>query len=227
MTGPRWWRGGHYNGQHARPGLFFFSPPTGTVEVHEAMAAGAIGLIDTPKQSQEPPPGVRWCADNGCFTDRWDADKWWYWLNKRIPNQSTCVFATAPDVLRDAEATLPLALKWMPKIRGLGYKVAYVAQNGDSSERGLPWDEFDVLFIGGDDVFKFSPESLGLIRDGKERGKHIHMGRINSLRRWRIAEAYNADSADGTILTRAPSENLLRVTKWNADLVDRPALFQL
>lgn len=210
--------------------MIFFSPPTGTKTVHDAMDSGLIGFIDTPNQGQRPRPGVPWIADNSCFGGKWEPKKWLRWLDRRLVDLPTCVFATAPDVVGDAAATLERAREWMPKIRELGYPVAYVAQNGATRFGmldGLPWDEFDVLFIGGDDVFKFSPESLALIREAKHRGMWVHVGRINSLRRWRIAEAYGADSADGTILTVAPDENLLRVTKWKADLANRPALFKL
>jgi hypothetical protein len=36
------------------------------------------------------------------------------------------------------------------------------------------------------------------VRICKERGKHVHMGRVNTLRRLRYAEAIGVDSVDGT-----------------------------
>jgi hypothetical protein len=221
---PRWWRGGDHRPEGERSKLFFFSPPTGDPAVHNAMATGLIGLIDTPKQSQTPPPGVPWCADNGCFTGKWDSEKWIKWLVRRQRHKDRCEFVTAPDVIGDAAATLELSSKWLPKIHELGYRAAYVAQDGVAD---VPWELMDVLFIGGTDNFKFSTDSLAVIKRAREHGKRIHFGRINSMRRYRWAEAYGADTADGTILIKAPSENLIRVQKWNKDLLDRPAMFQL
>jgi hypothetical protein len=123
------------------------------------MEAGTLGFIDTPAQGNKRPEGVTWCADNGCFSDKWDVDKWWKFLEDNAHDAATCLFAVAPDVVGDALATTIRSRPWLPKIRALGYPVAYVAQNGIEKLRGntvgggltfpVPWDSFDVLFIGG------------------------------------------------------------------------------
>jgi len=39
----------------------------------------------------------------------------------------------------------------------------------------------------------------------------MYMGRVNSLRRMRLAEWFGAESADGTFIAQAPDKNLARV----------------
>jgi hypothetical protein len=134
--------------------VFYFANPCGGDEVLTAMRAGVIGYIDTPAQGNARPPGVVWCADNGCFGKGWPGyDAWLEWLGENACDSTSCVFATAPDVVGDAQATLARSLPWLPKIRALGYPAAFVAQNG-ADEACPPWGLLDVLFVGG------SPECL-------------------------------------------------------------------
>lgn len=207
-------------------GTFYYANPTGDPTVHDAMAEGILGFIDTPRQKNHRPGYVWWCADNGCFGKGFDERHWAAWLIDNAEEANRCAFATAPDVVGDAAATLERSRPWLPRIRKFGYRPAFVAQDGQQ-DVPLPWDDFDVLFIGGTDAFKFSPISLDLVQEGKRRGKRIHFGRINSLRRYRAAEAYGADSADGTILKHGPSVNLIRVLGWYRDLDERPAMFKI
>jgi hypothetical protein len=97
-------------------------------------------------------------------------------------------------------------------VRELRYPVAFVAQDG-ADENNVPWDELDVLFIGGTTSFKQGFGSGLLALKAKERGKWVHVGRVNSFKRlsyW----ADVADSADGTFLTFGPQKNAPRVKAW-------------
>lgn len=154
-----------------------------------------------------------WCADNGCFTDAWDEERWWAWLVANAHRCDSCAFATAPDVVGDAVASHAKSAPWLAKIRALGYPVAYVLQDGAESV-DLPWSEFDVAFIGGTTEWKLGPHARRLTAEAKRLGKWVHMGRVNSERRLRYAQAIGCDSADGTHLTFAPDVNLPRVLMW-------------
>jgi hypothetical protein len=68
------------------------------------MLAGEIGFIDTPNQRNARPDGVAWCADNGAYSDRFDAAYWWAFLTKHAQAAASCLFAVAPDVVGDAVA---------------------------------------------------------------------------------------------------------------------------
>lgn len=188
------------------------------------MAAGVLGFIDTPLQGNARPPGVTFCMDNGCFGKGFDEGKWWEWLKSHAADAESCTFATAPDVVGDAAATLERSRPWLPRIRALGYPAAFVAQDGLTVDT-TPWDEFDVLFIGGSTVWKLGAAARILVQTAKARGKHVHMGRVNSYRRFRYAEAIGCDSVDGTFLTFGPDTNLPRLEGWLSRFHSEPGLF--
>lgn len=207
--------------------MLYFANPTKDPRVHELMRTGVLGYIDTPGQGdyRAQCAGGPWCADNGCFNDqRFSEDRWWNWLQRRAAEADTCWFATAPDVLGDAAATLERSRPWLPRIRSLGFPVAFVAQDG-IERTDVPWGEFDWLFIGGTTEFKLGPVARRYVVKARRRGKRVHCGRVNSKKRYRYAEAIGCDSADGTFLLKSPSENLPRLMVWLDDLRNRPALF--
>jgi hypothetical protein len=214
------------------------------------MKTGLLDCIETPKQGNRPVDGVTWCADNGCFGKGYPGDEQWFaWLEANAYRASSCAFAVAPDVVGDAWATQLRSMPWLPKIRALGYPVAYVAQNGVRADR-LPWDAFDALFLGGSleclpcrhvyqdprpprhgepcpccgrrlTEWKLSRTARALTYEAKARGKWVHMGRVNSLRRMRFAHAFGCDSVDGTFIARGPNKNLPIVLRWIAELRDQ------
>lgn len=196
--------------------------------VREAMATGRLGLIDTPLQQNTTAAqemhdaGVPWCADNGCFSDRWEEGRWWSFLQRHAGAAGSCLFAVAPDVVGDAAATLERSAPWLAPIRELGYPVALVAQDG-LEELDVPWGELDCLFIGGTTEWKLGPHARALVAEAKARGKWVHMGRVNSGRRYAYAMAIGCDSVDGTFLTFGPDTNLPRLLAWTR-LADQGAL---
>jgi hypothetical protein len=209
--------------------LLYLANPCGPLVV-EAMREGLIGLIDTPTQSKPTmvaaahAAGAVWCADNSCFSDRWDWRAWWTFLTNNADRADSCLFAVAPDVVGDAAATLEKSAPWLPQIRALGYKVAFVAQDGLEA-LSVPWNDFDCLFIGGSTEWKLGPHARTLAAEAKRRGKWVHMGRVNSERRYRYAAAIGCDSADGTFLTFGPDVNLPRLLSW-VRTVDQFAMFE-
>lgn len=194
--------------------MLYLGNPCKSPAVIAAMEAGLIGFIDTPLQYSPRPAGVTWCADNGCYGKGWrGAEHWFAWLERNAYAAADCLFATAPDVVGDAAATLERSRPWLAPIRQLGYPVALVAQDG-LEDLDVPWDDFDVLFIGGSTEWKLGPAARGLIREAKTRGKWVHCGRVNSGKRYRIMQEAGCDSADGTFLTFGPDKNLPQVLKW-------------
>ena len=182
--------------------------------VRDAMTSGALSQICTPNEGRTPLPGVTWAADNGCFSKNYVGDqRWLAWLTKHAAHADRCLFATAPDVVGDAEATLARSAPHLPAIRQLGYRAALVAQDG-LEHLTVPWDAFDVLFIGGSTDWKLGKAAADLVAEAKRRGKWIHMGRVNSRQRWSYAEHIGCDSVDGTFLAFGPDTNLPRLQTW-------------
>ena len=191
--------------------MLYFANPCGD-EVIAEMLTGTIGFIDTPRQQNIRPAGVKWCADNGCFSDKFDEGKWWAFLQKHVDHRADCRFAVAPDVVGNAAATIERSAPWLPKIRELGYPVAFVAQDGQEN-LPVPWD-IDCLFLGGSTDWKLGPGAWDLTQEAKARGKWVHMGRVNSWRRFKYAASIGCDSADGTYLTFGPRVNLPKLLSW-------------
>lgn len=134
------------------------------------------------------------------------------------------MFATAPDVVGDAVATLERSRPWLPQIRALGYRAAFVSQDG-LTPGTAPWDEFDVLFIGGSDEWKLGLSGRLIAVEAKQRGKWLHMGRVNSARRLQYATWIGCDSADGTFLTFGPDVNLPKMLRYSRTANDQGLLF--
>jgi hypothetical protein len=191
----------------------FFANPS-TERVRDAMRAGLIDCIETPKQGNKPVRGATFCMDNGAFGKGYPGDEAWFaWLQANSYRASDCAFVVAPDVVGDARATYRRSMPWLPKIRALGYRAAYVAQDGQEY-LPVPWRDFDVLFIGGTTDWKLGHHARELVAEAKTHGKCVHMGRVNSFRRLRYAQAIGCDSADGTYIAFGPNQNLPNVLTW-------------
>jgi hypothetical protein len=186
-----------------------------TERVRATMRAGLLGCMTTPVQGNVVPEGAFWGADNGAFGNGYPGDEGWLdWLASRPWPKERCLFATAPDVVGDAWATLSRSLPFLPMIRGMGYPAGFVSQDG-IEDTGVPWDEFDTLFIGGTDEHKLGPVAAELVNVARSHGKWVHMGRVNSRKRWQYAESLGCDSVDGTFLAFGPDVNLDELLSWS------------
>lgn len=196
-------------------------------KVRDAMDQGLIGQIATPASGNRLEAGRTWCADNGVFAGKYPGDEAYLrWLADRQEHAVLCRFVVAPDVVGNAAATLALSAPMLPRIRALGYPVALVAQNG-LEDLDVPWDDFDVLFIGGDTAWKLGPAARALTSEARRLGKWVHMGRVNSRARLRYAISIGCNSADGTFLAFGPDQNLPQLLAWLREATDQAALFDL
>lgn len=167
---------------------------------------------------------VAWAADNGCYSNpNLNVDRYLSWLSGLKEFQTTCLFATAPDVVGDCKATWLRSEPVLPQIRALGYAAALVAQDG-IDDRSIQWDAFDCLFIGGSTEWKLSAEILPLVRQALSRGKWVHMGRVNSLRRLLRARFYGCQSTDGTFTAFGADKRLPQLERWLDFINAQPVL---
>lgn len=170
-----------------------------------------------------------WAADNGMFTKTkkgFSALAFILMLLQPnlLANVSRCLFVAAPDVLivgqdgsvvGDAAKTLLRFPLWASVIRSLGYPVALVAQDGlENLLDNVPWNDVDVLFLGGSTEWKLSEAAHRCSDEAKRRGKRTHMGRVNSYRRLALANSWGIDTADGTYLKYGPDVNLPNLLSW-------------
>jgi hypothetical protein len=176
-----------------------------------------LGLMIQPGMGNNVAPLQFWsfAADNGCFAqgESFVPGDWLEWLAGLRRYRERCLFAVAPDVVLDADATLLRSLPYLPTIRQLGFPAAFVSQNGCRPDL-VPWDATDCLFVGGDDAWKLGEASWALCREAKRRGKWVHVGRVNSFRRLRACAISDVDSADGTYLKFGPDANWPTLIGW-------------
>lgn len=192
----------------------YLTPPSST-RIQEHINAGNLGMITTPGQGNKLQPSGYWCADNGVWGGHYPGDEAYLrWLTAMAPHADRCLFAVAPDAVASHQGTINRSYDMLRKIRGLGYPVAFACQDGMQWCSWDPWDHIDCLFIGGSDDFKLSADAAMLADVARSIGKWVHMGRVNSWRRYEYADAIGCHSVDGTYLTNAPDKLLPAVLGW-------------
>lgn len=163
-----------------------------------------------------------WAADNGAYSG-FDADRFRRFLRK-ISLQPRCLFVVCPDVVADARGTLALFGQWCLDVRGSGQPVAFVGQDG-AEDLDLPWGDFDAWFIGGSTRWKLSCMAADIAEEARRRGKHVHMGRVNSLRRMRVALDMGCHSIDGSSASMYGDKYIHKYCSWMEMLERQPTLF--
>lgn len=190
-----------------------------------------IGLLVQPGNRYDLQVGdyPAWAGDNGVFTrtaSGFSPDAFRAMLGR--PNlrahAGQCLFIVAPDklnmladgtVIGDAAGTLAQFPEWAREIRGAGFPVAFVAQDGlETMLDQVPWDLVDVLFVGGSTEWKLSEGARACVEEARRRGKRTHMGRVNSYKRIAIANSWGVDTADGTFLKFGMKQNIPRMLDW-------------
>lgn len=146
--------------------------------------------------------GLPVAADNDCFQG---LNRVQYLRMLRRLKGTRVLWVTAPDVVADAERTLARWKLWRPVLRHYSLPAAYVAQDGNEV-LPPPWSELDCLFIGGSDTWKEGPHALNLMLEAKDRGKWVHVGRVNTLRRRWLMGVGNFDSIDGSCFSKWPDK---------------------
>jgi hypothetical protein len=186
-----------------------------------SLAQYDVGVLVVPRQWNKattlPLVAFRWAMDNGAFAG-FEEGAFVRMLERFWGFRDGCLFVTAPDVVADAAATLARWPFWSALVHGLGYRVAFVIQDGIDSD-DVPWDTFEALFVGGSTEFKESELAATLCGYAKAKGLWVHWGRVNTKRRLKLAIEAGADSIDGSGFSRWPDTNLRLVRNWEEELV--------
>ncbi len=180
---------------------------------HSLPAGG--GLFLSPAKKGAPVGGVPWAMDNDAFNGGFNPDVFFNRLSTLEPHKDSCLFVVVPDVVGDAIQTLSLYRQWVRHFEG--WPVAFVAQDGQ--ENLLLPDYYDWLFVGGSTAWKMSPAALSVIARAKRDGKRVHVGRVNSIKRWNHFIIAGADSCDGTNDTMEPDRARIR---WGRAMKQKP-----
>jgi hypothetical protein len=167
-----------------------------------------VGFMSTERNGQRPPLAMACAYDNGCFAGSWSPESWATWLMA----QPAGLFAVVPDIVGDARRTRLRFEVYAPFVRRY-QPVAYALQDGSDTIEP-PWDEFDVLFVGGSTGFKLCDATWAACAEARRRGKWVHVGRVNSLKRLRACRAALVDSVDGTFLKYGPDMRWRQLCQW-------------
>ena len=222
------WRESVATHNSASVSMYYLVPTSATrsaIDLCSHPDAGWIMTRASSKPSLLRKTGCVWAADNGCWSrgDDFDLTTYLSWLKAMQPFGATCLFATAPDVVGRALDTWERSRNVLPQIRHLGYQAALVAQDGIEN-LSVPWAAFDALFVGGTTRWKLSEASYELVRVARNQGKWVHMGRVNTGRRFRAAMLAGCDSVDGTCVIYGPDRNAPIVRGWLDGQRESPAL---
>ena len=178
-----------------------------TVSGGRYLAHPSFGWLKTPANGNSVKAiiaaGVPWACDNDCFIAL-KREKYVRML-RSVAGQRGLLWVTAPDVVADADATLARFRVWRPALDYYTLPIAFVAQDGQE-RRPVPWDAIRCLFIGGSTAWKEGPHAAQLIHEAHARGKWVHVGRVNTLRRYWWLSSLPVDSIDGTCFSKWPDK---------------------
>ena len=179
-----------------------------------------VGILISPRRNDAATAdrlGLPWAADNDCFNGGLDEPLFRKMLARSAPAASSCLFVAAPDVVGDAAATLALFDEWVGTISGFGFPVALVLQDG-MVPGDVRWGAVAAVFVGGSTEWKLSADARALVTEARRRGKWVHMGRVNTRRRVKVAMAWGCDSIDGTSTVKFTDTHL----PWQLEYVSSP-----
>lgn len=138
--------------------------------------------------------GGLYAIDNGAFSG-FDSRAFNSLLNREKDNKTDCLFVVVPDIVGNARRTLEL-WKYRHNICHRWPK-AFVCQDG-MEDFDLPWDTLAAVFIGGKDPWKDSQAACDIVKTAKILGKIVHVGRVNTIKRYRLFAELGADTCDGS-----------------------------
>ena len=138
--------------------------------------------------------GGTFAIDNGAFSG-FCHKAFQALLEREKCNKELCLFVTVPDIVGSARRTLEI---WKYRHRFIrNWPMALVMQDG-MEDLEIPWGELSAVFIGGGDPWKDSKVAVDIVKTAKTLGKHTHVGRVNTLKRYKLFAEAGADTCDGS-----------------------------
>lgn len=198
---------------------------TNTVNRWAAERPDRVGVLRTPYENNALPTAGDWAGDNDCFKGL-NGPAYLRFLAKIAEHPHKPQWVTCPDVVADAEGTERLFMVWHRVMLDLGIPIALVLQDGLEKRKWralLPsiWDKIAAVFVGGTTGFKMSDTAAAICRDAKDRGKRVHVGRVNTRRRIDyFAHLGCVDSIDGSSFSKFGEVNIPKGVRW----IDRAIL---
>jgi hypothetical protein len=145
-----------------------------------------------------------YALDNGCFVNShtpfwWEMKgekEWLKMLDKAAIQNIKPLFAILPDIVGDWDATVKRSSLYLPHLADHGIPTAIALQDGADFSAPI-LSQCSWWFVGGSTNWKWSNAEI-ICQRAKERGKKVHVGRVNGEKRIRECLRIGADSCDGT-----------------------------
>lgn len=141
-------------------------------------------------------PRLPYALDNGAFPAwqnrvEWDPGIFEALLNKANGCEAKPLWVVVPDAVGDKRATLDKWKEWEPKLRPLGWPLAFAVQDG-MTDRDVP-KGVDVILVGGTVEWKWLT-----VHEWALAFTRVHVARVNTGEGlWRCRDL-NVESVDGT-----------------------------
>jgi hypothetical protein len=147
---------------------------------------------------------VPFACDNDAFSAYakgvpWDEAAWLNMLDWVGKSGKEPLWVLVPDKVADREVTLAMWKEYSPAAARLNCNLAFAVQDGMTPE-DVPRNA-NVVFVGGTDEFKW-----GALKQWTEKFPRVHVGRVNSLAKYKVCEALGCESIDGTGWFRDPAD---------------------
>jgi hypothetical protein len=188
---------------HRQP-MVSYASHTGTRRNLAAMKNAGWHLLLSPKGNSLRTEGMRYALDNGAWTayqqqQPFDEDAFVRAVDLVGEGADWIVL---PDVVQGGMASLEFSLTWMERLKGIPTKLLIAVQDGVQLEDVAPNLSPAIgIFIGGSTSWKETTAGAwGSL--ARRRNCHLHVGRVNTVRRIRICAAAGANSIDGTSVSR-------------------------
>ena len=139
--------------------------------------------------------GDEFGIDNGAFS-RFDNLKFQRLLEREKENVGRCKFVAVPDIVSNGRRTLEIFKTHCNFVSNV-WPIAMVAQDG-IEDMEIPWWSMQAIFIGGGDPWKDSKAVADIVKTALILGKHVHVGRVNTIKRFRWFHDLGAHTCDGS-----------------------------
>lgn len=142
-----------------------------------------LGVLLTPSNGNREwwGAGCVWACDNDCFGGL-DAPAYLRLLARVVGFRTRPSWVSCPDAVGNAAETMRRFSAWEPILAELGLPVAFVGQDGLRAG-DVPWDRIACFFVGGSTQWKVGDDAAAMTLEAHARGKLVHYGRVNTLRR--------------------------------------------
>jgi hypothetical protein len=194
--------------------MILMATSTGSKSTVAKMRTAGWGILITP-DNRDTHGFENFGIDNGAWSafqrkTEWTPDRWIPLIEKY---GQSAMWAVAPDIVLGGPESLQRSLAWLPWMLDRCRRVLIAVQNGMTYEDLAPYVSDRVgIFVGGDDSWKESSLPMwGRLKT--DSGCWLHVGRVNTARRIKLAAMSGADSIDGTSAIKWP-ETIKDITRW-------------